>query len=304
MNRALIGVSGRKGALQMGLPLLLELGMRVFRIPLFPGVAPLLGESPVAVRLGYAAVLCGVEVAFLGSGGWELVVASGIAASLVGRRLRFLRFTLAAAGVWVMLGVATRSLGGGSFGLETLLTAVLVRVTGSEVLAAAAARVVLAALVYVSVLSMGLVTRPLRRLVPATVALLSLVNACADKESTAFRPDGVGREEMVRVDYGEAVLGRRGHPIVPGDAHDNGRCLSCHRGKVGPTDLPLAQEGFHEIHYEVVRVAAPCTSCHAGAGRPGFPGEYPQQGARHAYNQTCAGCHSGADGPRWARSMR
>lgn len=304
MNRVRRGVFDRKGAVQFGLPLLIEIGMRVFRIPLFPGVAPLLGESPLVVRLAYAAILCAVEVAFLGPGGWELVVASGIAASLAGQRRRFLRFTLAAAGVWVVLGVATRSLGAGSFGFETLLTAVLVRVTGSEVLAAAVARVVLAVLVYVSVLLVGLLTRPLQRLVPATVALLLLVNACGDAESTAFRPEEAGREGLVRIDYGEAALRLPGHPIVRGDVHDNGRCLSCHRARIGPTNLPLARKGFHEIHYEVVRVAPPCTSCHAGAGRPGFPGAYPEQRARHVYNQACAGCHTGADGPRWARSMR
>lgn len=192
MTRARSGSVPVDGAVQLALPLLVEIGMRVFRIPLFPGVAPLLTELPIAVRIAYAAVLCAVEVAFLGSGGWELVLACWIGASLApDRRRKFLPFTIAAAGAWVVLGVATRSLGVGSFGLETLLTAVLVRVTGSEMLAGALARLLLAGLVYASVRLVGLVTRPIRRLVPATAALLLLVSACADGDVRAHVNRGV-----------------------------------------------------------------------------------------------------------------
>ena len=293
------------GARRFALPLLCEIGVRAFRLPLFPGFAPLLAESRVAPRLAYAAALLAVELVFLGSGAWELVVACGMAAPVVQqRRWKFLPLTIVAAASWVLLGVATRSLGVGSFGLETLLTAVLMRVTGSEVLAGALARLLLAALVYGSVLLMGLLSGPLARLVPAMLALLLMVNGCGDRERTAFQPEPAGPGETVRIDFVDAAAGPAAHPVLAADRLDNAQCLACHRAKLGPTDLPLARKGFHEIHYEIVRIAPACTSCHAGAGQPGFPGLYPEERARHGYNQTCAGCHSGADGPRWARSIR
>lgn len=299
------GPRGAREGVRLAALLALEIAVRALRLPVFPGFAPLLGEGPMTVRLGYAGVLAAVEIAFLGPGGWELVAAC-VAGGLVALRRRrpLLVFAASATAVFTLLGVLASSLAPGSFGLETLLAAVLVRATGSEARAAVLARGVVVALVCASLALVRVARLPARRLPLAALAVLALATACADREDTAFTPQPSGPGESVEIRFAEADTARAPHPVLPEDARGNDACLGCHRAKIGPTDLPLARKGFHEIHAEIAQLAAPCVACHEGAGRPGFPGEHPQEAARSSYNQRCQACHSGEGGPRWARRMR
>lgn len=288
-----------------------EIGARALRLPVFPGFAPLISEPSTALRLAHAVLLAVVEATFLGTGALELVAACAAGGAVAGRRRReFVRFTVTAAVVWIALGASTGSLGVGSFGIETLVCAVLVRATGSEPLAGALARLLLAALVYGSAVAIqgicqGICRRlalPLARLAPA--ALVALAVACAERESTRFRPEIAGAPELTRIDAAGGVRRPAAHPVLPETERTNAVCLSCHQAKVGPTTLPLARKGIHEIHTAIVGIDPACTSCHFGAGSPGFPGEHPEERSRNAYNHTCSGCHTGAQGPSWARRMR
>ncbi len=205
-------------------PLALEVVARFLRIPLFPGFSPLITETNVGLRLVYAVALAGTEVAFLGSGAWEPVVAVSAAAWIVpGRKRRFLPLTAVTALAWVALGAATRSLGVGSFGFETLVIAVLVRVAGSELLAGMLARILLAAVIHGSVALVGgaghLLGRPLERLFPAAAAL-ALATGCAEAEDTRFRAEIAAAPETIRIDAGGAMQRQA--------------CAGCHTGPEGP----------------------------------------------------------------------
>ncbi|MBI4518813.1 MAG: hypothetical protein HY699_23715 [Deltaproteobacteria bacterium] len=285
-----------------GVLLLLEIAMRAFRIPLFPAFAPLFSvNAPPALRFTvYAPLLLAIEMYFLGSAAWEFVAAV-LAGLFVYRRLHSrLAFALASAVLWSLIGWATNHFPIGALGLETLLTSLLVRAAGSEQLAGFMSRLVFIALLLASVGLVALSQRGLRRLAPAAFAAAVLLG-CAPADKEYFQPEASGDHDAVQVAF--ATPGAFEHPVLAEAARTNEVCLGCHGAKIGATDLPRAQKGVHEFHHQHPNFNQPCTFCHQRAGRPGFPGEYPRQGARSAYNQQCASCHTGDSGPYWARAF-
>jgi hypothetical protein len=284
------------------LPLLAEIALRAFRVPLFPGFAPLLStDLPALPRLAvYVPLLLVTEMFFLGGAAWELVAAV-VAGSLMlrQRRLRLLVFACAAAAVWSLIGVFTGSFPIGALGLDTLLTAVLMRVADGEILAGLAARLVLSGLVLVSAALFGLLDRSLRRLLPAVLASAVFVTGCDPGDRDYFQPLPAAGADSVEIVFKPATFE---HPVLA-EATDEA-CLVCHGSQIATSDLPPARKGIHEIHYGEARIDRPCVFCHESAGRIGFPGEYPQQQARGRYNQKCAACHSDDAGPYWAGRWR
>jgi hypothetical protein len=242
-------------------------------------------------------------------GAWELLVAvlSGAIAARQVRRRRFIAFV--GVGTVVLAGVdlARGHFPVGSFGVETLLTAVLVRVTTSEPIAGLASRLLLVAIVYAAFVTVaGLVRVGWRQLRLAMAFALILVS-CREPDSakTTFEPAKPG-EPSERVQLFFDAPGRRPaeHPIVSAEARTNATCLACHAQILGATELPLVQKKIHEIHARIARVDHACIDCHESAGLPGFPGEHPGERARRESNQKCAGCHSQNGAPFWAHGKR
>lgn len=283
-----------------GLPLLLEVAMRAVQAPFFPGFEPLLRAERLSLVpwVAYLLALAAVEWAFWGAPGALLVLASAIGGLLALRfRFRLLVFALATGLLWSLLDRLRGAFPLGSLGLEILLTAVLVRVTGSEIGAAVASRVLLSALFYESAKLVGSLRRGLRRLAPAAFALWF---GCSAPETEYFQPAKEADElPALRLDVASRLVE---HPLLPESARTNQTCLACHLAKVGPTDLPWVQKGVHELHYASPRFDRPCVFCHENAGRPGNPLEEREHRARRQYNQKCATCHRSDAGPHWSQS--
>lgn len=247
------------------------------------------------------------------TGAWELVAALG-AGALAGRRaghpvlVRLVVTTLA----WTAIDLARGHFPVGSFGLETLATAALVRVTASEVLAGLASRLVFVALAWgalalaASGLRLGAKLR--RRLASSAALLLLAVAACrepAPSLKTYFTPAAPGdTSEIVQPILDDPTRKPATHPPLPPDLRTSSTCLACHSAIVAPGQPSRARKGFHEIHAANADGEPGCLRCHASAGAPAFPGEYPGLHVRREANQACAGCHSQQGAPFWRRAVR
>lgn len=246
-------------------------------------------------------------------GAWELVAALG-AGALAGRRARqrVLVRLVAATLAWTAIDLARGHFPVGSFGIETLATAALVRVSASEVLAGLGSRLLLVAVAWGTLaLAAGgvrLGARLRRRLLPAAALLLLAVLGCeepAPPVKTYFTPAAPGdASEIVQPTFDDPARHADAHPPLPPDVRTSATCLACHAAIAAPSELPRARKGFHEIHAANADGEPACLRCHAAAGTPGFPGEYPRLHVRREANQACAGCHSQQGAPFWPRAVR
>jgi hypothetical protein len=248
-------------------------------------------------------------------GAWE-----GLAALLVGalvaRRAR--RGLVARAGAatlaWVALDLALGRFPVGSCGLETLLTALLVRGTASEPLAGLASRALLAAIGAAAIAAAGAALRYARRpgLRATRAAPLLLLAALACREGSPapqrsyFAPAAPDEPaQVVRLAFDDPLRAAgAAHPVLAPDPRSSAVCLGCHASLVAPSGLPPARKGLHEIHAAAAGGAPGCSGCHAAAGTPGFPGEHPGRHLRREANQACRGCHTREGAPRWPRRLR
>lgn len=245
-------------------------------------------------------------------GAWELLVALG-AGVLAGRRAR--HFRSVALGVatltWIAIDLARGHFPVGSFGIETLLTAVLMRLSASELVAGVASRVILVAGAAASFAALARALpigwRFARLLRNAAALLLLAALACRepDPARTYFTPAEPGvSSEVVQLAFDAPDRRADAHPLLPPEARTSATCLACHHSIADATDRPLARKGLHEIHASLAQGGPGCSHCHPSAGASGFPGEYPGLHARREANQACAGCHSRAGAPFWPGTFR
>lgn len=244
-------------------------------------------------------------------GAWEMLVALAVgAAAARAARRRALAFVAAGAAAWLAIDAARGQLPVGSFGLETLLTAVLVRIAPSEAAAAVASRALLVALgggALAGLRGLGRLARRLGRRRLATAALALLAAACGgpEPEGSPFEPARPGDgAELVRLAFEDAARAPAEHPVLPEGARTRAACLACHAAVAAATDLPAERKGFHEVHAARARAEHECVSCHRSAGSPGFPGERPGERVRREAHERCAGCHSLGGAPFWQGASR
>ena len=245
-------------------------------------------------------------------GAWELLAALG-AGVLAGRRARHPRSVAlgAATLAWIAIDVARGHFPVGSFSLETLLTAVLMRLCASELAAGVVSRLILVAGAAASFAALARALRLggglARRLRTAAALLLLVALACRepDPARTYFTPAEPGAaSEVVQLAFDDPGRRADAHPLLPPEARTSATCLACHRAVAEATDRPPARKGLHEIHASLAQGGPNCGGCHPSAGARGFPGEYPGLHARREANQACAGCHSRAGAPFWPGTFR
>ncbi len=242
------------------------------------------------------------------TGAWEMIFAVLVAVLLRARlRLRGIRTFLLAMAIWIAIDVARGQFPAGSFGLETLGTALLVRALRFESLAGVAARVLLLLLAFGALAGFARIGRWAKRWRRVAVAALLLVVAgCSepDPANTYFAP-GTGADPSALVQFSFDDPSRPApHPVIPVAQRSNDTCLACHAQRVAATERPLARKGVHEVHARVVGVAQECRACHGSAGRAGFPGERPGELTRREASEACARCHTEGGAPFWRRVVR
>lgn len=306
----------------------LELGARALRLPVYPGVALLEVSPRLPVRALFGALLVGMELLLQSTSSWPAVLAAvtaSVAMSMVGARVR--RGDARAAitmGVMSATWSTLAALGArqACFGIDALLTALLVRALETEGGATLATRVLMSAWV---VANGALFARGARWLVtrarhldvrarhrPAPGALggalvlagaLVLTGCGAPARTSLEPPPFAGDGELVVFLSGATQdATRMAHPVIPRPDRTDARCRGCHEAKVTTTNGERERKGFHELHAQSApRFGLTCSACHVDAGEPGFPGPSPGLLRRRSYNQRCTQCHSDHGAPRWPR---
>jgi ferredoxin len=276
----------------IGIVLALEAAALLFRVPVFPVGTTLAlqwrsGTGHRAERIALFAVA-------LGSLSLRCGPASGVAVALALPALYHPRFPRSmpalAALLWGLWSLTAPAFAPSP--IEFLLAAVHVRLGLPEGLAWGMAR---AAIVALAVGPAAVLLRLHRRWIPAAAVAAS---ACASEEDLGPipLPETTG-EEIRWFDSGsQADL-----PLDPHLGDAQGECLTCHAAVLEQREPDRSKMTVHQIHLDELKLALPCTLCHATDLDPALR---LTGSAQTGY--ACSTCHlhaeNGASRLRWERN--
>ncbi len=277
---------------------LLEALARYLRLPIFPGLVPLLlwsaqDEDVPDAAAGLTVVGVGTVFLLLAKPDALLLVGAVAATAFATRRARLPAPSIVAisAVIWVAGSFVLTGLTG-AWGVEVLFTAVLMQLLGSEIASGIVSRLLLICLAYGTYLVARWPLAPGRRrlgrslpMVAGVVGMLVAAFSGISWPSTAaghapFTPSGEGDPYVIS--FQSAAVK---HVELPAAGRTREVCLSCHADRGPREDIPREQWSHHQIH------ELECISCHTHAATPGFPERLHGEDRRTAYNQLCPACH-------------